>query len=62
MYGGEVAPENDGSFCMRVWLTLRLSALKKLILEWSSVGIVEIEDPASMFDSLVRPRRALLPD
>jgi hypothetical protein len=34
--------------------------LKKLILEVSSEGIVEIEEPASMFDSLVRPRRALL--
>jgi len=48
-----------GSF-KRFWLTLRLSALKKLILEVSSEGIVEIEEPVSMFDSLVRPRRALL--
>jgi len=44
---------------MRGWLTLRLSALNKLILV-SSEGSVEIEEPASMFDSLVRPRRALL--
>jgi len=55
----EVVPERDGSF-IRGWLTLRLSALKKLILEESSEGNVENEEPGSMFDSLVRPRRALL--
>ena len=45
---------------MRGWLTLRLSALKKLFLEESSEGSMETEEPGSMFDSLVRPRRALL--
>lgn len=46
---------------MRDWLTLRLSLLKKLFLPVSSVGTVEIEGLVSMFESLVLPRRALLP-
>ena len=59
-YVREVVPEGGGSF-MRVWLTLRLSALNMLILEVSLVGIVEIEEPPSIVDSLVRPWRARLP-
>jgi hypothetical protein len=59
---GKVRPEKEGSFCIRGWLTLRLSDLKKPLLPVSSEDIVEIEGPVSMFESLVRPKRTLLLD